>query len=282
MSPAIRLVAIDVDGTLLDPEGAIRPRVANAIKETLATGCQIALATGRRVQSAGPIARRLGISTLILLDGAVVYDLDTAAALYERTLDSQLLRRAVELVSGAGLPTVLFESPSAGGRIFASPMEMDNLETAGYLRQRDGVCRLPIDRLIEVARVAGVAGMGARHEIDRLTEAARRVQDLQAIRWTPSSNGYRTDVLGLTGPNISKGNALRWLARQAGISPEATLAIGDYENDLSMLAAAGIGIAMGNATPEVKSIAREVVADNRNDGVAEALERWVLNREAAG
>lgn len=276
MSSAIRLVAIDVDGTLLDPEGGIRPRVEKAVKETLATGCQIVLATGRRVQSAGPIARRLGISTLILQDGAVVYDLDSASARYERTLDSRLLRQAVALVRGAGLPTVLFESPSGGGRIFASPIEMDNPETAGFLGQRDEVCRLPIERLAEVARVASVAGMGGRLEIDRLTEAARQVAHLQAVRWTPSSAGYRTDVLGLTAPNISKGNALRWLAEQSGLAPEVTLAIGDYENDVDMVARAGIGIAMGNAIPSVKSVAREVVADNQNDGVAEALERWVL------
>ncbi len=276
MPERIRLVAIDVDGTLLDPDEEIRPRVENAIKAALATGCQVVLATGRRVQSAAPIARRLGLSTLILLDGAVVYDLESATALYERTLDPPSLRLAVEVVRRAELPTVLFESPAAGGRIFATPVELDNPETAGYLGRRDEVLRLPVEQLVKVDRVAGVAGMGEAGAVDRLAAAARRIDRLQAVRWTPSSSGYRVDVLGLTAPEISKGRAMLWLAEQAGISPEGTLAIGDYENDLSMVASAGIGVAMGNAVASVKAIAREVVADNQNDGVAEALERWVL------
>ncbi|MGH2461902.1 MAG: HAD hydrolase family protein [Chloroflexota bacterium] len=276
MPPTIRLVAIDVDGTLLDPEGTLRPRVAAAVKDTLATGCQVVLATGRRVPTAGPIARRLGISTLILMDGAVVYDLESASVRYERTLDSSLGRQAIELVRGAGLPPVLFESPSGGGRIFVSPVELDNPETAGFLGQRGEVCRLPVEQLPGVARVASVAGMGGQSAIDRLAEAARRVTCLQAVRWTPSSAGYRTDVLGLTAPNISKGNALLWLAEQSGLPREATLAIGDFENDVDMLTKAGVGVAMGNAIASVKAVARDVVADNRNDGVAEALEKWVL------
>ena len=80
---------------------------------------------------------------------------------------------------------------------------------------------------------------------------------------------------------ISKGNALLWLAAERGIPIEETMAIGDYENDVSLVAAAGFGVAMGNAIDAVKQVARAVVSDCENDGVAEAIEQWVLADRAS-
>ena len=281
MSGAIRLIAVDVDGTLLDPDGAVRPRVERSIKQAITAGCRVILATGRRLQSASPIARRLGISTLILVDGAVIHDLDDGT-IYEQCLSLPLQRQAVELVQSVGVPPILFESPSASARIVAGPPALDNDETANYLRQRPEVFRVPPDHLSGHAHIVSVVGMGPRQPIEQLAAMAARVNDFGTVFWSPSNSGYRTYVVGLNAPNVSKGRALQWLASRWGIALSETMAIGDYENDVSLIATAGIGVAMGNAVPSLKEVAGAVVADNANDGVAEALERWVLRTEGVG
>ena len=278
MTAAIRLVAIDVDGTLLDSTGAIRPRVAQSIEAVIAAGCQVVLATGRRLQSATPIAQKVGISTLILVDGAVIHDLEARSTLYERVLSPPLLRRAVELLRDINVPPVLLESPVAGARIFAGPPESDNLETARYLSRRDEVVRVPLERLIELERVVTALGMGGPVPTEELVSLARTIREFSTVFWNPSAAGYQTKVLELGPPGVSKGRALDWLAKYLGIPRESTMAIGDYENDLSLVEAAGVGIAMGNAITSVKAVARAVVSDNDHDGVAEALEEWVLGR----
>jgi hydroxymethylpyrimidine pyrophosphatase-like HAD family hydrolase len=96
------------------------------------------------------------------------------------------------------------------------------------------------------------------------------------IRWWPSATGYHHNAVSFASPEASKGNALRWLAAMRGLPIEATMAVGDYENDVSLIAAAGFGVAMGNAVDAVKKAARAVVSDCEHDGVAEAIERWVL------
>jgi len=280
----IRLVAIDADGTLLDPDGAIRPRVERAVRTAIAAGCQVVLATGRRLQSAGPIARQVGISTLILVNGAVVYDLSSRETLYEHALSPALCRRVVELIQSAGLPPVLLESPVAGARIVAGPPELDNPDTAAYLGRKDEVVRVLAERLPDLEHIVIALGMGDRARVARLEDLAREEPLLDSIDWTSAvassqKYGYLTYVVELVARGVSKGAALRWLASGRGIPIEQTLAIGDYENDVSMVEAAGVGIAMGNAVPSVRAAARAIVADNEHDGVAEAIEEWVLRND---
>lgn len=280
MPARIRLVALDVDGTLLNSAGAVGPRVERSIRNAMAAGCQIVLATGRRLQSVTPIARQLGISNLILVDGAVIHDLDSESTLYEKTLTPALQRRAVDFLRAGDLPPILLESPVAGARIFAGPPELDNLETSGYLGRNasrgDAVVRVPTEHLVQLSRVVSVMGMGSLEQVERLAVQARDLTEFSTVFWNPWTPGYRTSVLALAPSDVSKGRALVWLANHLGIPPEQTMAIGDYDNDASMVEAAGLGVAMGNAVESVKAVARAVVADNDNDGVAEALEKWVL------
>ena len=282
MPTPIRLAAVDVDGTLLDPDGEIRPRVEQSIKAAMTAGCEVILATGRRLRSAAPIARRLGISTLILVDGAAICDLNVGETVYERTLPSQLQRYALDLMEAAGLPPILLESPGLGDRVFAGPPALDNPQAAGYLSRRDEVHLVPPETLARLPRIVSILGMGARERIEHLASLAEVAASFTSTFWVPSNVGYHTYVLGLNAPGVSKGEALRWLAERRGIRREQTLAVGDYENDVSLLASAGFAVAMGNAVKSVKSVAHAVVADNANDGVAEAFERWILSDEVSG
>ncbi len=280
MTRSIQLVAIDVDGTLLDSAGTIRPRVARTIEAAKMAGCRIVLATGRRLRSVRPLARQLGVSHLILVDGAVVYDVGADIILREWCLAQSMRRDAVELFRGADLPPILLESPAVEARIFAGPHELDNPETTAYLErsasQGNTIVRVPIEELSRVPRVVTVLGMGPEERLESLVGQIRQLPNFSTVFWRPWAAGYRASVLALGRSGVSKGHALLWLADHLHIARDQTMAIGDYDNDTSMVRVAGLGVAMGNATAAVKAAARAIVADNDHDGVAEALDAWVL------
>jgi len=174
------------------------------------------------------------------------------------------------------VPAILFESPAAEGRVLVGPVEHDNPETREYPGNSAEVVRIALADLFKAQWVVGILGMGLPGPIGRLAELALREASVVVNIWSPSTSGYSRHTVSLAPADTSKGHALLWLAGFLGVSREQVLAVGDNVNDVSLLEVAGLGVAMGNAIPSVLAIAREVVADNANDGVSEALERWVL------
>lgn len=272
----IRLLALDMDGTLLDTRGEIRPRVDGALRDAREQGCTIVLATGRRLQSVEPIARRLAVRYLILLDGGVIYDRARAEALDEWTIERGDLKRGISLAREHALGPILLESPVAGGRILVGPAEADTPEMATYLGQRPEVERLAFETLGLQERVVGMIAMGTREAVERAGRGALAERRWSVVVWRPP-HGYQADTLSLSPLGVGKGAAFRRLAEHLAIPRAETMAVGDYENDVSLIAWAGRGIAMGNAVAAVRAAADAIVADNDHDGVAEAIEREILS-----
>ncbi|HEX2913641.1 MAG TPA: HAD family hydrolase [Chloroflexia bacterium] len=278
-----KLVALDIDGTLLDPQGHISPRVRRTVSLAVEKGCIVTLATGRRHRSARQVAADLGVNTpLILYSGSVVYDPQAEQALLHRPLPASFVASAVELMLEAGVNPGIFQSPLRGERIYFGPPEFDDeylKAFATHPSRADLVTRLAYREmpLVEDPLVVTATGPGERAE-----------QVLEMLRKRPEFNcnfySYRLQhstvkdlhCFDLLPAGYSKAYALEWLARHHGLSLADTLVVGDGPNDLEMLRVAGLGVAMGNATIEVKAAARVVVAPNSADGVAEALERFVL------
>jgi len=272
----IRLLALDVDGTLLDSRGQVRPRVEATVRATIESNCTVVLATGRQLRSVEPIARRLGIRLVILVDGAVVYDLERREAVFERTLGAMDLKVAIEIARENALGPILFESPALSGRVVAGPVERDTPEVRTFLGRRDEVLRLSDDVLPLVERIVGMIAMGGSAGVQRAGQRARAEERWSVCVWKPTPNGYQADTLVLSPRDTSKGAALTWLAERLAVARADTMAVGDYDNDISLVAAAGLGVAMGNATTAVREAARAVVASNDDEGVAEAIERYIL------
>lgn len=271
-----RLLALDVDGTLLDSLGIVRPRVLKAVSDAIVAGCRVVLATGRRLPSAIPIAKQVGVSTLILTDGTVIYDLVVDRELYERALEPDLQSEAVDVIVDHGIQPVLLESPAAGGDILTGLASFDNPETGSYLGPKSQVRRLPYPELARSTRIVHVLALGDQIQVERLACHAAELERHNLVFWRPSTAGYSHHALTFAPPETSKGHALAWLARDSGIPISETMAVGDYDNDVSLLQTAGLGVAMGNAVRAVRDVATAIVADNDHDGVAEAIERWVL------
>ena len=145
---------------------------------------------------------------------------------------------------------------------------------------------LSLEQLRAVCEPLLLAAMGSEREVQTLAERVNgSVAGCQTLierqSFVPDSRWWQVNV---TAPGTSKGAALRDLCALFDIPLRDTLAVGDGINDVELICAAGLGIAMGNAVEEVKQVAAAVVADNKNDGVAEALERFVLgpSRLSAG
>jgi 5-amino-6-(5-phospho-D-ribitylamino)uracil phosphatase len=278
-----KLIALDVDGTLLNPQGGLNQRVKRAVRAATEAGCIVTLATGRRHRPARAIALELGIKVpLILYSGNLIYDTALEQALLHRPLDSAFVAAALAFLIEVGLSPAVLQSPLHGERIFIGPGEAADPYMTAYANQPDRadlIKRSSLPELLTVPDPLVVLGIGPGHLENRLLSHLGRKSELAGNLYSyhlktgvlPDLHGF--DLLPTT---HNKGFALAWLAHHYGFELAETLAIGDSRNDLDMLQTAGLGVAMGNASAEVKARADVIVSSNAEDGVAEALERFVL------
>ncbi len=287
---AIRLIALDVDGTLLTSAGEVSPGVRAAIREAVACGVHVTLATGRRLHATRVYAETLGFHLpLILHGGAVIQESASGAVLYEDAIPPDVLREAVAISRAQGYQPVLLESPAHGGRLYTGPEEAENRATREYLTTRDGLTRTDHDTLPTLSNILSVALFDdTLPSLLTLRDAllgalGDRIGNL-IDRPVTATASVKTFALDLFNAGCGKGKALAHLARQEGIALAETMVVGDYLNDLEMLVAVrdggGIAVAMGNAEPELKAVATATVATNDADGVAEAIRRFILQSAA--
>lgn len=278
-----RMAVLDIDGTLLDPAGAISPRVKDAVLSASRSGCLVTLASGRRLWAVRPIVEALGISVpVILYNGAIVYDVAADEASISCHLAEDALRSAVDLIWQHGYQPVVYGHPQSGEHVYTGPAEMDAAATIHYFdRPTTQPQRLSLEALREIPSPPLVAAMGDEPEMQRLEQAAiAAALDCHTLverqSFVPRSRWWQVDFCA---SGCSKAAAFRSLCELHGIDVNQTLAVGDGINDLELVCSAGLGVAMGNAVPEVLRAAATSVADNAHDGAAEAIERFILSGE---
>ena len=272
--PAYRLVALDLDGTLLDSASRISPANAAAIAACTAAGVTVTIATGKLFVSVAPMVVALGlVGPQILNNGAVVIDAADGAVLHMTPLPPLATPAVVAALLAYGLPAAVYtphaiHTPTRDPRI---DLLLDIHEPEPLVLpdvgQRSAVGGWPFVKILTVLDTA-----------DPATPAIEAA--LQAM-FAPTLTVVRTSrtFYEFLAPGVDKGAALQWLAARLGLPLSATLAIGDSYNDLPLLAAAGLGVAMGNAPPAIQAAATALTADNDHDGVALALRRYVLRTE---
>ena len=245
--PEYRALILDLDGTLIGPDELISPRVAEAVKE-VARKIGVSIATGRETGDVLRYAGELGLTWAQISDnGAQILDPVSGESLWSAPLGEELSRRAMRPIIEDGRE---FFATHAGGAI----TDLSKLDTWDLTR----VSALDLDREDADAMVASVSD-------ERGMEAVKV--------WLPYNELWAVDF---TRSGVNKGSALRILCDMSGIAPSQTIAVGDSFNDAPLLETAGLGIAMGNAPQEVRDAARYVVQTVDEDGLAEAIERYVL------
>jgi Cof subfamily protein (haloacid dehalogenase superfamily) len=271
----IRLVALDLDGTLLDPYGKLTPAVTRAIARVAALGSvRLVVCTGRRFRTALPHAQALGLTGAIVVNnGAIVKDLDTGETIQHAYLPDSEFDAVIEHVRSHGPPLVYVDTYRDGIDIFteradhAHPFQREYLDDQGRVVSIvEDVGRMVRERVIMVSTMADAESL-TRLQRSAHTRFGDRIQTHSLI-----NKNYQGQILEFLSPAAGKWSALERLAASWGIAPHEMAAVGDDTNDAMMLSRVGLGIAMGNAVPEAREAARIVVRGNAEGGVVDAIE----------
>ncbi len=271
-----RLVALDIDGTVVTSTGEVTGRLIDVLARLAARGVRTVLCTGRRLRSSMPVLEELGHvhPVLVCSGGALIKRVDDEKTLYADPLERGVARRAVELYREHDLvPFLLYDRSLDEPELRISATQRERAEQMTYTRANreavqwyDGSYPEELERALEVytvddaERVRRAAGVGEALRQDAIVECMVQQR-------------YGGELaMEVRCPTATKWRALEWLLGQWEIEPEEVVAIGDDVNDLPVLRAVGRSFAMGNASPEVKEAADALTAGNDEDGVAEALE----------
>jgi Cof subfamily protein (haloacid dehalogenase superfamily) len=273
-----RLLALDVDGTLLDPAGQLRPAVQQAVAATQKRGVRVVLCTGRRFRTALPLAQQLRLSDpAVVHNGALVKDLQSGATLQQCYMSPDVYSHALALLRQGGAPMVYIDAFHEAVDILTEGLERVHPFQRTYLQDNLPHCRIVTD--IDTPPTYGVVMMSVMADEAHLRVLRPQVQQTlgtQARVNLLMNKNYQGYILEILHPSASKWDALQRWAQREGIASEAIMAVGDDENDLEMIRHAGLGIAMGNAAETVKAAADFITGSNAEDGLVQALYRFML------
>lgn len=260
------LIALDLDGTALDPRNEVSPGVRQAVLWARERGVRVVVSTGRICGEAADFARLLGCDDeMVTAGGASLSSVSRGECLTRDSMPWEVAVRAAACCERLGLSTMVY----MGTRLYMTPHDEASFalykSNEGYLAAKTvvpsvaeliGREHLPVDKVF--TRSLSPVNLALVRE---------RASGIEGLRVISSAS----DNLELMPVGVDKGRALHALCARCGTTPDRAIAIGDSENDLEMLAAAGMPVAMGNATEAVKAIAKHHTGTNAEDGVAQAI-----------
>lgn len=263
-----RMIALDLDGTIVGPDMRVSPGVRRALHQAQDAGVRVVLASGRPFEEMRVFARDLGIhEPLICYQGAVVQDPSTEEIYLHVGVPLDLAREFVHLAREQGWDHCLF----LDSRLYTERVTSRVRFYAEY--SPVGVGLYPVDDLLAILS----------HEPTKLVvtvdaEHGAAVNDVLQARFSERLRIMRSFPCFVEATNLaaSKGQALALVVEMLGVSRAETMAVGDQDNDADMVAWAGLGVAMGNATSAVRSVADWVAPSIDEDGAARAIERFIL------
>lgn len=263
------MIVSDLDDTLLDRQGRISPRNEEAIRRAVAKGAKVTLATGRMAKTSRKYARELALDVpIITYHGALVEQALSGEVLYRKVIPTELAAEILEYLAKRNIYNLVFLKDE----VFA---QKTNTYSEDYGKMIGfEVKETDIGKLLghETEGFEKILCIG---EPEKLSLLRVELGKKYASRlYFTSSRDYYLDILH---EGVNKWIALRALADQWQIRTEEIMAIGDSLNDIEMISSAGIGVAVENAIPQIKEIADYITSSNIEDGVAKAIERFVLN-----
>lgn len=266
-----RLLALDLDDTLLNDEFKISRQNADALRRAASLGVLVTLATGRMFRSALPFARELELNLpLITYHGALVKTAEGKETLLHRPVPLDLAKEVTSFCVERNFHVNAYID--------------DNLYVARhneYSRYYQSIANVKVEEVGDLAKFLEEppTKLTVIDHDGRLWDLKKELDRLHGGQLTVTVS--RPHFLEVTDARATKGQALKWLADRHGIPREQVAAIGDSYNDIDMLQFAGIGVAVANAPQEVKKAADYITASNTENGVSAFLEEFLF-REAGG
>lgn len=263
---AYRYIAFDLDGTALHSDRTMSERLKSACQRAAARGCIVAISSGRIYRSTKRFSDFLGIDAPVInCQGAIISDAMTGKELYSRPLEYDMLCDAVDFLRSHNH---FVQANTNDGFYFEEDCKWSKYY--GSLQGFDGVLvkDLKHDLPCIPAKIVGLAEPEVT--LERFEQAKAFFGDRMEIAISQPT------MVEFTHPEASKGNALDWICSYYNITPDEMIAVGDSFNDISMIEYAGLGAAVANARQEILDIADVVVSSNDEDGVAELIERYML------
>jgi len=269
---SIKLIALDMDGTLLQPDHTISPGVKQAIAEARARGVYVVLCTGRPYAGVESYLRELRMDNpedyCVTYNGALVQKASDASTVLQTPLHYNDYRYLQALADEVG---------SHFQALDRNTLYTANRDISRYTVHESMITTIPL----VFCEAENMDKNGTFLKVMMIDEPA--ILDA-AIAKIPAevferynlvkSSAYYLEILD---KRVSKGTAVQAVAERLGIKAEEVMAVGDHENDIAMIEYAGVGVAMGNAIEKTKAVSNFVTRSNQEDGVAYAIEKFVLN-----
>lgn len=269
---AIKLIGIDIDGTLTNDHKEITPRTVDTIKKAAQNGIKIVICSGRPMPGVRPYVQQLGLD-----QSADEYVVAFNGGLAQATNDNVIVNYTLDFDDYAAIQDFAAEHHVKSVIETKDSIFTTNQDISRFAVSESNMTQMPLryrtsDQLLDLRNQIVIGKFMMTDDPDKLNAAQASLPQSLADRFKiVRSEKY---YLEFVNKQAGKGATLKALSQHLGIGQDEVMAIGNAQNDDSMIEFAGVGVAMGNSIPKTKEIANVVVADNNHDGVAEAIEKY--------
>lgn len=289
-----KLIAIDLDGTMLNQYGMITQKTKETIKKVQEKGIEVIIASGRGINSVKNFAKEIESNKYFISgNGAIIYDIKNNQIIYEDTLKKS---KALDIIKICKENSIYYNVYTENG-IIAEKLNYNTLyyhkenankeeENKTHINIVQDIYDYILQRNEKILKI--MICDNNKTVFNSITKKIKEISDIEILEVSHMSRKIikqGTEEIALeyfytevTATNVNKWKALQKLMQKIDVKAEELIAIGDNTNDIKMLENAGLGIAMGESAPEIKEKAKIVTETNDEDGVAKALERIILNR----
>ncbi|MDF2911096.1 MAG: Cof-type family hydrolase [Sporolactobacillus laevolacticus] len=267
----IKLIAIDLDGTLLNDEKQISDQTQDVLKKAKKQGVKVVLCSGRPLLGIKSYLDLLGLTEngdfAITYNGGLVQKTDTGEVISEKVLNRDQVLSIYELSQNLGVPMNFIDLK----QVYCPPYPTDKPSLYSNIMKALPFVDIDIDQIPDSFKANKAIFCTDQPTLD---PAIERIPNTYFENYTIMKS--RPSLLEVLNKEVDKGKGLQALGSYLGIAPEEMMTLGDEENDLAMIEYAGLGVAMGNAIEPLKKVAQFVTRTNTEDGVAFAVEKFVL------
>ncbi len=289
-----KLIAVDLDGTLLNSYGVVTENTKNAIKKVEEQGANVIIASGRPIDSIMTIANEIGSDKYFIAgNGAIVYDMKKKEIIYEKCLHKQKVLDIIKIC----------EENSIGYNVYTEKEILTTSLKYNVLYYHKENLKKPEDKKTKISIINNMYEYIENDENSRFLKITvcdenkfvfnsiiRKLKEIRDIEVLEVSHMAKKMIrqgteefsveyfyTEISRANVDKWNAIEFLAEKMGINQDEIMAIGDNINDKEMIEKAGLGVVMAQSTPVVVNVANEVTASNNDEGVAKILQKYYEN-----